>query len=108
MSTTKPWLANYPNGVPANINPDAYTALIDMILETFDKYRKKDAFTCMDKSLTFDQIDKYSEAFGAYLQSRGLEKGDRIALMSPTISYCFVWSNACRNYRCKYQSSLYN
>ncbi len=85
MSSTKPWLANYPNGVPANIDPDMYTALIDMVLETFEKYRKKDAFTCMDKTLTFDQIDKYSEAFGAYLQSRGLEKGDKIALMMPNL-----------------------
>jgi len=85
MSNNKPWLSNYPNGVPANIDPDAYSALIDMVLETFEKYRKKDAFTCMDKSLTFDQIDKYSEAFGAYLQSRGLEKGDRIALMMPNL-----------------------
>ena len=85
MSSNRPWLANYPNGIPANIDPDAYSCLLDMILETFDKYRKKPAFTCMGKSLTFDQLDKYSKAFGAYLQSRGLEKGDKIALMMPNM-----------------------
>ena len=85
MSDSRPWLANYPNGIPANIDPDAYHCLVDLFLETFDKYRSKVAFTCMGKNLTFDQLDKYSSAFGAYLQSRGLEKGDRVALMMPNM-----------------------
>ncbi len=85
MSTNKPWLANYPSGVPANIDPEAYTTLVDLFIETFEKYRKRPAFTCMGKSITFDQVDKLSMAFGAYLQSRGLEKGDKIALMMPNL-----------------------
>ena len=85
MSDTRPWLSNYPNGIPANIDPDAYSCLVDMLEETFEKYRKKVAFSCMGKELTFDQIDKMSQQFGAYLQSRGLEKGDKIALMMPNM-----------------------
>ena len=85
MDSSRPWLKNYPNGIPANIDADAYSCLVDMLIETFDKYRSKTAFVCMGKSLTFDQIDKYSKAFGAYLQSRGLEKGDKIALMMPNM-----------------------
>ncbi len=85
MTDKRPWLSHYPTGIPANIDPDAYACLTDMLEETFDKYRKKVAFSCMGKEMTFDQIDKQSQQFGAYLQSRGLEKGDKIALMMPNM-----------------------
>jgi len=85
MNDERPWLNNYPNGVPANVNPDAYPTLVDMFRETFDKFRRKPAFSCMGKELTFNQLDKYSAQFGAYLQSRGLEAGDKIALMMPNL-----------------------
>jgi long-chain acyl-CoA synthetase len=49
------------------------------------KYADKRAFTCMDKSMTYAELDAASQAFGAYLQSLGLEKGDRVALMMPNI-----------------------
>ena len=79
------WLKNYPKGIPANIDPDAYATLTDLFDEIFDKYRTQAAFACMGKALTFDEIDKKSKDFGAYLQSRGLEPGDRIALMMPNL-----------------------
>ena len=79
------WLKNYPKGIPANIDPDAYDTLTDLFDEIFDKYRTQAAFACMGKALTFDEIDKKSKDFGAYLQSRGLEPGDRIALMMPNL-----------------------
>lgn len=85
MSVNRPWLSKYPSGIPANIDADAYSCLVDLLEETFEKYRKKVAFSCMGKDLTFDQIDKMSLQFGAYLQSRGLEKGDKIALMMPNL-----------------------
>jgi long-chain acyl-CoA synthetase len=85
MSEDRPWLKNYPSGVPANINPDEYQNLVKIFEETFEKYRKLPAFTCMGKSITFDQLDKMSKQFGAYLLSRGLEPGDKIALMMPNL-----------------------
>ena len=85
MADQRPWLANYPDGIPANINPDAFPTLVAMFEETFEKYRKLPAFTCMDATLTFDQLDKQSTQFGAYLLSRGLEPGDRVALMMPNL-----------------------
>ena len=85
MSDSRPWLTNYPNGIPANINADTYHCLVDLFLESFSKYKSKVAFNCMGKDMTFDQLNKQSAAFGAYLQSRGLEKGDRIALMMPNM-----------------------
>lgn len=81
----KPWLNNYPKGVPANIDPDAYPSLIAMLDETFQKYADLPAFYFMGKMLTFRQVDELSNDFGAYLQSRGLNPGDRIALMMPNM-----------------------
>lgn len=85
MSEQRPWLKNYPNGVPANIDPDAYPSLVAMIEEAFAKYKSNTAFTCMGKDLTYSELDRLSRNFAAYLHSRGLEPGDRIALMMPNL-----------------------
>lgn len=85
MNEPRPWLKNYPSGVPVNINPEAYPSLVDLFEKTFEKYRKKPAFSCMGKEMTFDQLDKQSTQFGAYLRSRGLQPGDKIALMMPNM-----------------------
>ncbi len=85
MSEQRPWLVKYPKGVPANIDSDQYPNLVSMLEETFDKYKSKPAFSCMGKTMSYKQIDKLSAQFGAYLQSRGLRPGDRIALMMPNL-----------------------
>lgn len=81
----RPWLQHYPSGMPANIDVTAYPRLIDMVEECFQKYRNRAAFTCMGKTLTYGEVDDMSRAFAAYLQSRGLEPGDRVALMMPNL-----------------------
>ncbi len=83
--TEKPWLQNYPKGVPANIDDAAYPRLVDMLDECLKKYHDLTAFIFMGKTLTFGEVDALSNQFGAYLQSRGLEPGDRIALMMPNM-----------------------
>ncbi len=83
--TERPWLQYYPKGVPANIDSEAYPRLIDMVNECLQKYRDLPAFISMGKTLTFGDIDTMSAQFGAYLHSRGLEPGDRIALMMPNM-----------------------
>jgi long-chain acyl-CoA synthetase len=85
MSEERPWLKNYPKGIPANIDENAYPTLIDLLDATFKKYAKKVAFSCMGKEMTFAQVDKQSGNFAAYLHSRGLEPGDKIALMMPNL-----------------------
>lgn len=85
MTDSRPWLPTYPKGVPANIDPDKYPSLIVMLEEAFQAYKKLPAFTCMGKTLSYEQIDQYSRQFGAYLRSRGLEPGDKIAIMMPNL-----------------------
>ena len=83
--TERPWLQNYPKGVPANIDTEAYPRLTDMIDDCLKKYRDLPAFISMGKTLTFGELDALSTQFGAYLHARGLEPGDRIALMMPNM-----------------------
>ena len=81
----KPWLKSYPDGVPAEMAAIPYGSLADMVDRCCRKYADRAAYTCMDKTLTYAELDTASKAFGAYLQSLGLEKGDRVALMMPNI-----------------------
>ena len=79
------WLKHYPPGVDHEIDRTRYTSLPQMAEECFEKFRGRAAYTCMDKTLTFGEVDELSMALGAWLQSRGLQKGARIALMMPNI-----------------------
>ncbi len=85
---SRPWLKHYPSGVAANIDPDGYANLVEYIREKCQEYKKRKAFSCMGKELTYGEVDKLSDQFGAYLLSRGLEAGDRVAIMMPnTLQY---------------------
>ncbi len=82
----KIWLRNYPAGVPAEINPDELPSLQALILRSFEKSAARPAYTMMDRTLTYGELDRLSRAFAAYLQRvAGLKKGDRIAIMLPNI-----------------------
>jgi long-chain acyl-CoA synthetase len=79
------WLKQYPAGVPADIDVSQYSSLVELLEESFAKFRERKAFICMDKSITYRDLDEMSLALGAYLQSRGLQKGARVALMLPNV-----------------------
>jgi long-chain acyl-CoA synthetase len=81
----KTWLKHYPQGVPANIDVAQYASLVSLIEESFKKHRDLPAFQFMGKAISFGQIDDLSRAFAAYLQSQGLERGDRVAIMMPNL-----------------------
>jgi long-chain acyl-CoA synthetase len=82
---TYPWLKHYPDGVPYEINPDSYTSLLDLIETSFKEFPNNQAYTNMDKVLTFGKLDELSRNFAAYLQGVGLKKGDRIAVQMPNV-----------------------
>jgi long-chain acyl-CoA synthetase len=79
------WLKQYPAGVPSDIDANLYPSLVDLLEESFAKFRDRKAFICMDKSITYRELDEMSVALGAYLQSKGLAKGARVALMMPNV-----------------------
>jgi long-chain acyl-CoA synthetase len=80
-----PWLKNYPAGVPATIKFDQYTSLVQLLEESFQKFADRKAFTCMGKTISYAELDAQSRALGAYLQSLGLQQGDRVACMMPNV-----------------------
>jgi long-chain acyl-CoA synthetase len=81
----KIWLRSYPADVPAEIDYTRYRSLVHLLEEAFQNYAQRKAYICMGKSLTYAQVDAMSLRLGAWLQSRGLEKGARVALMMPNI-----------------------
>jgi long-chain acyl-CoA synthetase len=81
----RPWLRCYPPGVAAEIDTSNYTSLVAMFEESFARFRDSLAFVCMDKALTYGELDAASRAFAAWLQNRGLKRGDRVAIMMPNV-----------------------
>jgi len=81
----KIWLKAYPPGVPADIDPDQYGSLVQLLEESFRKYAANNAFVCMDKFLTYGELDAMSKRLAAWLQSRGMQPGARVAVMMPNV-----------------------
>jgi long-chain acyl-CoA synthetase len=79
------WLKSYPPGVPAEIDCTQYCSLVHLLEEAFHKYALRNAYVCMGKFMSFAQVDDYSRKLGAWLQSRGLKKGARVAVMMPNV-----------------------
>jgi long-chain acyl-CoA synthetase len=79
------WIKHYPAGVPAEIDARQYASVVALFEESFDKYKTRNAYACMDKKLTYGQVDEMSRALGAWLQSKGLQRGDRVAIMMPNV-----------------------
>ncbi|MGQ0510976.1 MAG: long-chain-fatty-acid--CoA ligase [Betaproteobacteria bacterium] len=81
----KIWLKSYPKGVPAEIDVNAYRSIPHLFDENIGRYRDRPAYICMGKTITFGDVDRLSTAFGAWLQSKGLSKGTRVAVMMPNV-----------------------
>jgi long-chain acyl-CoA synthetase len=79
------WLKSYPPGVPADIDPAVYPTIVSLLEESFQKFRDRKAYVCMDKAITFGDLDALSKALATWLQGRGLAKGARVAIMMPNV-----------------------
>lgn len=83
--TDRVWLKSYDKGVPADIDATIYPSLVALMEEAFQKYANRTAYSFMGKDISYAHTDKCSQAFAAYLQSLGLVKGDRVAIMMPNV-----------------------
>ncbi|WP_336055734.1 long-chain-fatty-acid--CoA ligase [Nitratireductor sp. CH_MIT9313-5] len=81
----RPWLDTYPDVLPAEIPPFTHNSIGEMLVEACRKHSDRPAFTCMGKSITFSELESASRDFAAYLQSLGLKKGARVAVMMPNV-----------------------
>ncbi len=81
----KPWLSQYPEGVPAEIDLSRFNSILDVFENSCRDYASRVAFTCMGQSITYAELDALTRDFAAWLQDRGLKQGDRLALMMPNL-----------------------
>ena len=79
----KIWLKSYPQGVPGEIDWHQYKSLGDLFEQSCDKFRDRSAYYNMGATISFGDLERWSRAFGAWLQSKGIAKGSRIAIMMP-------------------------
>ena len=77
------WLKSYPAGMPADVTWDENQSIGELFEKSCKEFAERPAFHCMGKTLTFAQIDKKSRDFAAWVQSKGLGKGTRVAIMMP-------------------------
>ncbi len=80
-----PWIKNYPEGIPAEIKLYDYSSVVEMFEKSCEKFKDRVAFENMGVEMTYGETDKLSKDFAAYLQSIGLQKGDRIAIQMPNL-----------------------
>lgn len=84
-SADKPWLKNYPKAVAAEIAPLKDSSIGGLLVDACRRFAARPAFSCMGKSLSYGALENRSAAFGAFLQSKGLKKGARVAVMMPNV-----------------------
>ena len=85
MDTQRPWLEGYPEGVPADVDVNAYASLTGLMQDSFKRFGDRTAFTFLGRGMRYSEMDELSQAFASYLQSLGLVKGDRVAIMMPNV-----------------------
>ena len=81
----KHWLKSYPEGMPHDVQPEQYRSLTQLLEESFRKNAQRPFSVCMERWMSYRELDDLSAALGAWLQSRGLEPGARVAIMLPNI-----------------------
>jgi long-chain acyl-CoA synthetase len=79
------WIKSYPAGVPAEIDYTRYKSLVHLMDEAFSKFAQRNAYVCMDRFLTYAELDVMSKKLGAWFQAQGLAPGARVALMMPNV-----------------------
>lgn len=105
----KIWLKSYPPGVPHDVQPEQYRSVAHLLEESFQKNASNPFSVCMDRWMTYGELDSRSAALGAYLQSLGLEPGARVAIMLPNIPQFGVTMSAVlrAGYTCVNVNPLY-
>ncbi|MBU3602768.1 AMP-binding protein [Polynucleobacter sp. AM-25C3] len=85
MNSQKPWLKNYLEGVPHEIDLSGHSSIVELMEESFLKYPNRIAIDSMGYTISYRQLDILSKEFAAYLQTLGLDAGARIAIMFPNV-----------------------
>ena len=85
MDAAAPWFKNYPPNVPHDVQPEQYRSLVHLLEEAFSQHAERPFSVCMDRWMSYAELDRLSAQMGAWLQSLGLEPGARVAIMLPNV-----------------------
>jgi long-chain acyl-CoA synthetase len=86
VAMEKVWLKSYPPGVPAEIDPGRYASIRDVLAKSVRAYGRRPAFSNLGRTITYDELDRLSRDFGAWLQATlKLARGARVAIMMPNL-----------------------
>ena len=84
--TDAPWLASYPAGVPATVDPDAFPSLHALLLAACRRHAERPAFDFLGAVMTYEEWERTSAAFAAFLiETLRRRPGDRVAIMLPNM-----------------------
>jgi len=78
-------LKTYPTSVPRIVEPEQYCNLGQMFEQSFRRYADRPFSVCMERWMSYGELDRFSAALGAWLQGCGLKPGARVAIMLPNI-----------------------
>lgn len=82
METQKPWLQHYPEELPHQLSIDD-KPLQQYLREAATEFPSKTAINFLGKEVTFSELYTQSLKLASYLQSIGVQKGDRVSIMLP-------------------------
>ncbi|MEJ8858180.1 AMP-binding protein [Variovorax robiniae] len=82
---TQPWHKSYPEGVAHTVDVAPFPSLVHLLDDALQRHAARPAIMSMGRSTSFAELDLMSRRFAAWLQSQGVAKGDRVALMMPNL-----------------------
>ena len=80
-SASRPWLGQYPEGMPTEIDTSKYENLTDLLSDSFKNFADRNACVFMGKGFTYKLLNEQSQHLASYLQQTGIKPGDRVAVM---------------------------
>lgn len=84
------WVKSYTPGVPATIDFGDVSSFRDLLGRSLKKYAHRAAVECLGVTWTYGRLDRDAARLAAWLQSRGVRKGARVAVMMPSIPQYLV------------------
>jgi len=80
------WYSSYPEGIPHEVDIDAYDSLLEVFEQSCEEYKNNPCFSNFGKTLSYHDLEIQSRNLAAFLQnSLGLKKGDKVAIMMPNL-----------------------
>jgi len=82
----KPWLKEYPPGIPATLDLDPGESLVDIADSAIRRFAARPAFSNLGRTINYREFDELTRRFAAWLQGlSGIVPGDRVAIMLPNL-----------------------